>query len=436
MGFSFIAYFRFTADSRWQRVFDFANGSPDKNIIFAQKEDTNQFRFSIFNGTTEYPCDGGTITYNTYQKFVGIYDPLPRTITTYINDSMVRSITLVNPIMDTRTLRNCYIGKSNWDEPLAQMDLGFLYIYNQVLSPTFMPTNAPVTSAPTRAPASIPENALLDSNINTAVSDYFSGNNDRKNQVIARYGDIPQWDVSRVTDMSGLLAFRNNIPDISKWDTSNVTNMAKMFLECRSFNQPLQNWNTSNVTNMTGMFTACNQFNQPLQNWDTSNVTSMEEMFLECTSFNQPLQNWDTGNVTNMGQMFLKCTSFNQPLQNWNTGNVTNMFKMFSMCISFNQPLQNWDTGNVTDMSVMFSGITGFNQDISNWNTSKVIYMDAMFSGCTSFNQPIQKWNTQSLIYMPRMFYNAKAFNQIICWDRSKIADITDWNVGSGAVWC
>jgi len=129
-GFSFIAYFRFTANSRWQRVFDFANGSPNNNIIFAQKEDTNQFRFSIFNGTTEYPCDGGTITYNTYQKFVGIYNPSSRTISTYINDSMVNSITLPTAITDTRTLQNCYIGKSNWSEPLAQMDLGFLYIYN------------------------------------------------------------------------------------------------------------------------------------------------------------------------------------------------------------------------------------------------------------------------------------------------------------------
>ena len=44
-------------------------------------------------------------------------------------------------------------------------------------------------------------------------------------------GDISEWDVSGVTDMSGMFAFA--IPfngDISEWDVSGVTDMSEMFL--------------------------------------------------------------------------------------------------------------------------------------------------------------------------------------------------------------
>ena len=41
-----------------------------------------------------------------------------------------------------------------------------------------------------------------------------------------QYGPIGDWDVSRVTDMSGLFKDKNSFnDDISRWDVSNVTNM-------------------------------------------------------------------------------------------------------------------------------------------------------------------------------------------------------------------
>ena len=42
--------------------------------------------------------------------------------------------------------------------------------------------------------------------------------------------------------------------EISNWDVSNVTNMSYMFGAEFSFNQPLNNWNVSNVTDMEAMF--------------------------------------------------------------------------------------------------------------------------------------------------------------------------------------
>ena len=50
---------------------------------------------------------------------------------------------------------------------------------------------------------------------------------DQQFAIEAEYGNISNWDVSNVTDMS-FLFFNNNSfnEDISNWDVSNVTNMS------------------------------------------------------------------------------------------------------------------------------------------------------------------------------------------------------------------
>ena len=82
-----------------------------------------------------------------------------------------------------------------------------------------------------------------------AVKDYLSSYVKDKRFIILKYGEIGDWDVS------------------------NVTNMTQLFEGARSFNQPLNNWNVSNVTNMKFMFLDATSFNQPLNNWNVSNVT-------------------------------------------------------------------------------------------------------------------------------------------------------------------
>ena len=62
-----------------------------------------------------------------------------------------------------------------------------------------------------------------------AVQDYLAGGA-RKERIVDKYGEI------------------------SNWDTSRVTNMGYMFENASSFNQPLNNWDVSNVTDMGGMF--------------------------------------------------------------------------------------------------------------------------------------------------------------------------------------
>ena len=95
-----------------------------------------------------------------------------------------------------------------------------------------------------------------------------------REQAVAKYGAIGDWDVSRVTDMEGLLRGQREFnEDLSRWDTSKVERMNSTFKAASSFNQPLETWDTSKVVDMGAMFAFASSFNQPLEAWDTCKVT-------------------------------------------------------------------------------------------------------------------------------------------------------------------
>ena len=173
---------------------------------------------------------------------------------------------------------------------------------------------------------------LTDNLIRKAVQFYFSPDPRLKNSVLQRFGEIKNWDVSR------------------------VTNMSYMFYGATSFNQPLNDWDVSNVKNMNHMFSGATSFNQPLDEWDVSKVTDMAYMFEKATPFNQPLNNWNVSHVTDMAFMFARASSFNQPLNNWDVSTVLHMEYMFKKARSFNQPLDNWDASKVINTRDMFAG--------------------------------------------------------------------------------
>ena len=104
------------------------------------------------------------------------------------------------------------------------------------------------------------------------------------------HGSIGDWDVSAVTDMSGVFngasAFNQ---DLSKWDVSAVTDMMGMFLLGAAFNQDLSKWDVSAVTNMRSMFSYASTFNQDLSKWDVSAVTDMWSMFYGASAFKRVL---------------------------------------------------------------------------------------------------------------------------------------------------
>ncbi|HEF2147681.1 TPA: BspA family leucine-rich repeat surface protein, partial [Campylobacter coli] len=160
-------------------------------------------------------------------------------------------------------------------------------------------------------------------------------------------------DVSNITDMSHLFknTKRKDFSGIENWDVSNVTNTSGMFYGAINFNHDISNWDVSNVTDMWGMFYGAINFNHDISNWDVSNVTDMGNMFVGCENFNQPLENWDVSNVTNMCGMFMSAKSFNQPLEKWDVSNVTNMSGMFM-----------FEKFNFLGIPIIYYSAIGFNQ--------------------------------------------------------------------------
>ena len=202
------------------------------------------------------------------------------------------------------------------------------------------------------------------------------------------------------------------------WDVTLVTDMSGLFKDIRNFNAPIGKWDTSQVTDMSWMFYGASSFNQPIGQWDTSNVNHMGRMFYGARSFNQPIGQWITSKVTSMICMFTSAKSFNQFIGQWNTSNVTRMKFMFYNAKSFNQPIGEWDTNQVTDMSYMFYGASSFNQPIGQWETPNVSNMYAMFYGASSFNQPIGQWKTSNVTNMSFMFAGATAMTFRKPWEK------------------
>ncbi|CAE7781901.1 unnamed protein product [Symbiodinium sp. CCMP2592] len=235
-----------------------------------------------------------------------------------------------------------------------------------------------------------------------------------RSEIILKYGEVADWNVSLVTNMSGLFMASAFDEDISTWDTSAVTDMTDMFSGAATFNQDIGTWDTSRVTRMDRMFDSASAFNQDIGSWDTSSVTSMSGMFYRASQFNQDIGGWNTSSVTSMDSMFRSARSFNQDIGSWDTSRVTSMVDMFTRAAAFNKDIGRWDTSSVTSMYGMFDSAYAFNQDIGGWDTSRVTSMNGMFFNASQFDQDIAAWDTSSVTSMDYMFYYASVFNQAL----------------------
>jgi len=122
---------------------------------------------------------------------------------------------------------------------------------------------------------------------------------------VHKYGQIEDWDVSQVTDLSYLFCVRQKEMEGDKHYKHCV-----LPEYARDFDFDLSRWDTSRVTSMRGTFSFAQGFNQPIGSWRTSSVTDMDEMFSgkvsdqEATGFNQPIEHWDVSRVKTMERMF------------------------------------------------------------------------------------------------------------------------------------
>ena len=328
---------------------------------------------------------------------------------------------------------------------------------------------------------------------------------------------VPASLPSTVTDTSYMFygASSFNGGEVSGWDTSSVTDMAFMFNGATAFNQNLSRWNVSNVTNVSGIFTYCAlcpdlsdvpAFPSEARGVDTLGCVNETDMVMELWvnsgdivalpfGYNDSIRiNWGDGysnyyydeslstmygitgyvqitisrdggdidrigndeetpftsvvnvtqwgdfnissmqyafygavnlasvpnvlppNVTNTRGMFFGATSFNGDISAWDVSGVDVMDSMFSLT-NFNGDISAWDTTAVTEMQAMFA-YSSFDQDISDWNTSNVTNMSYMFSN-SNFNGDISEWDTSSVTDMDHMFFNSPFDQNISSWDVS-----------------
>jgi len=178
--------------------------------------------------------------------------------------------------------------------------------------PTSAPTASP-TSAPTSAPTGSPTSALIelnDDNIGGAVKEWFNNEQTAK----TKYGNIEDWDVTRVTKMSYLFISKDSFNgDISGWDISKVTDISGMFYNAKSFNGDLSGWNTEKMIDTQYLFNGAASFKGNVSGWDISKVTQMTGMFKDAISFNVDLSGWNTekAEVMSVSSFLIVCYLIN-----------------------------------------------------------------------------------------------------------------------------
>ena len=74
-----------------------------------------------------------------------------------------------------------------------------------------------------------------------------------------------------------------------------------MFKGASSFNGDVSKWDMSWVTDMSGMFDGASSFDGDLSNWDTSSVKWMNSMFENASSFSKILC-WNLTSLDKCGQ--------------------------------------------------------------------------------------------------------------------------------------
>ncbi|MBT3668028.1 MAG: DUF285 domain-containing protein [Opitutae bacterium] len=323
--------------------------------------------------------------------------------------------------------------------------------------------------------------SITDANFQDALNLWFS---DEANATYT-YGNISDWNVTGVTNMTD--AFRNRVnfdDNISGWDVSNVTNMHGMFEGASSFNQPLGDWNVSSVTNMDHVFSDATVFNQPIESWDISSATKMGFMFQNATNFNQDIGQWNTSAVRGMKGMLRRASSFNQDISDWNISSVTDLHGMFWFVDSLSNVnkglihgsfssnskwtndwrqhvviddsnfqtavnlwfsnqvdanktfghISDWNVSAVTNMQGAFENRATFNDDIGDWDVSNITNMGEMFRGAGAFNIDISDWNTSSVSHFANLFKNANSFNQPIgIWDVSTAHNMAQTFAGASS---
>jgi hypothetical protein len=133
-GFSFFAIANVGSANGWERIFDFGNGGPDNNILFARNSSTNNLSFEIYDGET---TNGKiTLTDGVLNNTLAFYGVTADGTNCKIFRNGVLQLTAsypYYPINITRT--NNYIGRSNWAaDAYFETSIGAVGMYDKAIT--------------------------------------------------------------------------------------------------------------------------------------------------------------------------------------------------------------------------------------------------------------------------------------------------------------
>jgi len=136
-GLTFSTWVYFTEDRSWERVFDFGNGAGNNNILITRYAASKALRFYIFNGGTEvfYQFDNAIVN-NKWMHISWTIQKSPVVWKVYLNGILKTPNATGNTVIfpNNASLANCYVGKSNWNDPLFKGYIDDFRIYKRVLT--------------------------------------------------------------------------------------------------------------------------------------------------------------------------------------------------------------------------------------------------------------------------------------------------------------
>ena len=233
---------------------------------------------------------------------------------------------------------------------------------------------------------------------------YFNNSGDKLKIIsVEQWGEVA-WE-SMVSAFKGAKNLEVNATDIP--DLSQVTSMSSMFYDIKGFapDSDIGRWDVSNITDMSGLF-LLTQFNQDIGSWNVSIVSNFGNMFGGNVIFNQDIGDWNMSSAQITTYMFQNTVQFDQNIGRWDVSNVMMMDRMFKGASNFNHYIGDWNVSKVMYMDDMFKQATQFNQDIGDWNTASLLLTDDMFKDADHFNQDLGDWNISKLGTMDGMFEN------------------------------
>jgi hypothetical protein len=137
----------------------------------------------------------------------------------------------------------------------------------------------------------------------------------------------------------------------------------------RKYGSVIGNWCVSKVASFAGVFMNQRTFNEPLTGWKTTNATSLARMFERAISFNQNIGNFDVRKVTTLDRTFYGATAFQgKGLGTWKTGKVKSLnwtFKNSAMITD----ISSWSVGSVNDLRETFRN-TPFSSNLCKWGNA------------------------------------------------------------------